>query len=220
MADAAAPYVKVVDVAPSAKLSTTKNETRSELINRILIALSPADRIIGEWVRSDYHFTNRLTTNTNLSYLRKVLDLSLIVASRTDPRTAELERKFVMLGVRGVGSKIGPVHTNREFLTEMRMEELDFLISGLSRLKYSSGERIPTLAVHHRVEKVFDDNVSIGDHLMTYGRSSLMPFVEDSPHLADEAIELLHRGIKAGDIPDMIRAMEFGKSKSLQQGAL
>jgi hypothetical protein len=212
-------YEQIIEVADLSGMSAAKNAARPALINNILAALIPVKADRPSWLSSHNAFIKRITSHRQLTYLQRVLDLSLLVAANHDTRAADADRAYIMMLVNsGNNAALKDIHANREFI-DRQMNDFGFFLRILKNLNYPIGERIPTLQSHVKMGakcKVVNEK---GD-LILYGESLLCQVVESYPDRTDEIIELIERGVVDYRMSSVLDSVDFGISKPLLNGAL
>lgn len=219
---AADTYEKIIEVVDRSGMSAAKNAARPALINNILAALIPCNADRRSWLASYKDFVNRLTTHRQLSYLQRVLDLSLLVAANPDTRAADADRAYIVTLVNsGNNVALKDLHANREFI-DRQMNDFGFFLRLLKGLNYPTGERVPTLLSHLKMGDRYRVVNEKGDLFrpLLYGESTLCEVVESYPDRTDEIIELIERGVVDHRIPAFLDSVDFGTSKPLLNGAL
>lgn len=219
MTTATATHPDIIAVPPVPKMSARWNTERSVLINQIFAAFMDSD---GEtWITPQESMTARLNKTTNMDYLRKVLELSQVVASKNrNSKTVSLDEmllaNMIILNQRG---KIKALHANRQFLPMAPLGHLDHFIGTLKVLTYERGDLIPTLGAHLRVCQAFvDAELGVG---YSYGETDFCRIVERVPDRAEEVSELIRRGYRTPKkIAKALRSMSPTASVPLMEGVL
>lgn len=175
-----------------------------------------------QWLSSYNLFVKRIVSSRQLTFLNLVLDLSLLVASNPDSKTASLDRAFIVGMVNsGDKDKIRDIHANREFL-DRSMADMAFFLKMLKVVGYPMGERIPSLASHLKMGDKYlmvNEGGDLSDARF-YGQSTLCEVVEAFPDCTDEIIELKERGVVEHQMSAILGSLNFGASKPLLNGAL
>jgi hypothetical protein len=215
-------YEQVIEVPYRSGMSAANNAARAPLVNGILSALIPHDADRLSWLPSHRVFVNRIVSHRQLTYLQRVLDLSRLVASNPDSRTADADRASIVMMVNGGNHEgLKSIHANREFI-DRPMNDFGFFIRMLKRANYSIGEHIPTLRSHLKMgdkHRVVNENGDLYKPLL-YGESTLCEVVEAYPDRTDEIIELIERGVVDHHMAAALDSFDFGTSKPLLKGAL
>lgn len=215
-------YEQVIKVVDLTGMSVTKNASRPALINNVLAAIIPFDADRTSWLETHNVFVNRIASHRQLTYLQRVLDLSLLVAANPDTRAAHADRAYIMTLVNsGNDATLKDIHANREFI-DRQMNDFGFFLRILKSLNYPIGERIPTLQSHVKMGskyRVVNEKGDLNKPLL-YGESLLCQVVESYPDRTDEIIELIERGVVDYRMSAVLDSVDFGTSKPLLNGAL